>query len=291
MVGKLGLSSWAYYWATSLLHSEQLGGMSAFELVERTAELGLEVVQLCETVPLTNWSADCLDQLRQFARERNVAIELGVRSLDPLVLCDHLEIAARLDARVLRIVPWSGSPTRELLQTSQLTHMVEPMIPICEARDISLAIENHFDIADQDLANWLTWLNHPWVGACLDTANSTGFLKEPLDTAKRLAPYVISVHLKDYVVQKQSKGYRISGVPLGKGWLDASAIMDAVRQGGRQPNVLLELWTDEGESPEATIAKEDAWVRESIAFARDQLGLGSSMQRSTKGVLSISGPR
>jgi len=152
--------------------------------------------------------------------------------------------------------------------------MVDHLLPFCREHDITLAIENYFDLSDQDLAAFVQRVNDERVGVCLDTANSTGFLEKPLKTTELLAPYVVSLHLKDFIVTKPVMGYRISGVPLGQGWLNIPAVLETVSRTGRQPNVLLELWVDPAETPEATLRKEDDWVRQSVAYARNQLGIG-----------------
>jgi L-ribulose-5-phosphate 3-epimerase UlaE len=91
-----------------------------------------------------------------------------------------------------------------------------------------------------------------------------------------LAPYVVSLHLKDFVVRKTTQGYRISGAPLGQGWLDAAAVLAVLTRTQRPFNVLLEQWVDREATLEATRRTEDDWVRQNVAYARDRLGLGPS---------------
>jgi sugar phosphate isomerase/epimerase len=60
----------------------------------------------------------------------------------------------------------------------------------------------------------------------------------------------------------------IEGRPAGQGRLDVPWLLKRLKEAGRDPNAILELWTPEQDSLEATIAKEDAWARESIEYLR-----------------------
>lgn len=271
---KLGLSSYAYYWATSAASVDGAIARSPWDLLDRVAALGLEVVQLCEHVPLSDWDATSLERLRDAALRQGIMLEVGARGLGLDDLRASLEVARALGARLWRLAPWSGSPTRQNLPIDRLHEVVDQLLPFCRRHDITLAIENYFDLPAQQLASFMLRVHDERVGVCLDTANSTGFLERPLETAEILAPYVVSMHLKDFVVTKPTQGYRISGAPLGQGWLDAPAVLDILACTGRPFTVLLELWVDRAETHEATVRREDDWVRQSVAYARDRLGIG-----------------
>jgi len=207
--------------------------------------------------------------LRETAQRKGVTLEVGASSLKLEYLRAYLDITLALDAHLLRIVPWSGSEAQHKVPLERLYQVVDRFLPFCREHDITLAVENYYDLPDQELAAFIRQVDDERVGVCLDTANSTGLLEKPLETVERLAPYVVSLHLKDFVVRKKtSRGYWISGAPLGQGWLDVPAVLDIVSRTGRQPNVLLELWMDPAKTYEATVRQEDNWVRQSVAYAR-----------------------
>ncbi len=271
----LGLSSYAYYWAAQLDRAAPGDGLTVWGLLEKAADLGLEVVQLCENVPLLEMEEASLRRLKAEAERRNILLEVGTRGLDDARLRACVEIARFLEARLLRLVPWSGSETRQPLDKDRLLAAVRPLLPACRRQGLTLAIENYFDLPDEELAAFVQEVDEEYVGVCLDTANSTGLLSRPEETARMLAPYVVSVHLKDFIVTKPALGYQISGAPLGQGWLNAPAVLEIIHQQGRQPHILLELWVEPETSYQATAQKEDRWVRESIAYAHHALGLGA----------------
>jgi sugar phosphate isomerase/epimerase len=61
---------------------------------------------------------------------------------------------------------------------------------------------------------------------------------------------------------------RISGCQLGKGLVDLPGMLAAVRAAGRSPNVLVEGWMDRLDDEAATLAQEEAWVRQGVAYLR-----------------------
>jgi sugar phosphate isomerase/epimerase len=111
----------------------------------------------------------------------------------------------------------------------------------------------------------------PFLGACLDTANSTGRLVDPLETARLLAPFIVSVHLKDFTVFKPRQGYRISGAPLGKGWLDLHAILEIIYPGNKNVPILIEHWIEREDPTKTILETEEDWLSQSIEFVRQEL--------------------
>jgi len=275
MRSRLGLTSYAYYRASQAVGPDGAPAITPRDLLDKVTELGLEVLQICENVPLADLETAALERFRDDAQRRGVILEVGTHGLGPDYLRSQLEITRVLGAHLLRIVPWGGAESQHRLSVDELRDVIGQLVPFCRDHDITLGIENHFDLRDEDLVALVRHLDDERVGICLDTANSTGLLQKPVETAELLALYIVSVHLKDFVITKVAgTGYRIFGVPLGQGWLDAATILDVVDQTGRQPNVLLELWMEPEESVEATLAKEEEWVRGSVAYARAKLGLG-----------------
>jgi 3-oxoisoapionate decarboxylase len=254
MLDKLGLSSYAYYW---LCKAAPTPADAALALLRRTADLGLKVLQICDNAPLGELSEPELLDLRAQASRLSVTLEAGTRSLDQANLHTYLNICGTLGAKILRLVPWSGASTPQRLDPEVLRQRVQHILPLCQSLGVTLAVENYFDLPDEDLASVIRQINHPRLGVCLDTANSTGFLAPPLQTVQLLAPHCVSLHLKDFTVEKPVMGYRVAGVPLGEGWLNVPAVLNCIRATPLPANVLLELWVDPLDDPQATLAKED----------------------------------
>jgi hypothetical protein len=106
----------------------------------------------------------------------------------------------------------------------------------------------------------------------LDTVNSFGALEGPEFVIDTLAPYVVNLHVKEFVIYRASHmlGFIIEGAPIGKGRLNVSWLLNTLstRQRERDFNAVLELWTPPDANIDDTIAKETAWAVESVAYLR-----------------------
>jgi sugar phosphate isomerase/epimerase len=71
---------------------------------------------------------------------------------------------------------------------------------------IDIAIENHGDFTSAQLKTLLDEVGHSRVGACLDTGNSLFRKEDSLHCARTLAPYVKSMHLKDWTMRFEADG-------------------------------------------------------------------------------------
>jgi sugar phosphate isomerase/epimerase len=81
---------------------------------------------------------------------------------------------------------------------------------------------------------------------------------------------VVNLHVKEFVVRRASHnmGFTVEGAPAGQGMLDVPWLLGRLRELGKDPNAILEQWTPPEADLAATIAKEDAWAVESIAYLR-----------------------
>jgi len=260
---RLGLSSFIYRYA--IRGAPGLAKpLTAPDLLNRAAALGVDAVQFCENLPLLALTAAERQALLDTSTRLGVAIEIGTRGLNITVVLAHLDLAATVGSRALRLV----------LDTTDLDVIREALRPVlrsCREREVTLVIENHFDLPTPALAELVRRLDDPWLGVCLDTANSTGHLEQLAETLAVLHPYVRQVHLKDYSVEKATIGYRITGRPLGQGSLDSAAVLRAVMAKTPPPDLFLEQWMPPEESLEETLAQERDWVERSVRTARSYL--------------------
>lgn len=54
---KLGVGSYAYAWAIGVPGHQPARPLDAFGFLERAAGLGVRLVQICDNLPMTGWSA------------------------------------------------------------------------------------------------------------------------------------------------------------------------------------------------------------------------------------------
>jgi 3-oxoisoapionate decarboxylase len=87
--------------------------------------------------------------------------------------------------------------------------------PRAEDAGYRLAIENHQDFTSAELAGFCE--AYRGVGITFDTGNTFPVGEAPLDFARRVAPHIVHVHLKDYRVQFTDLGFRLVRCAIGEG--------------------------------------------------------------------------
>jgi sugar phosphate isomerase/epimerase len=92
--------------------------------------------------------------------------------------------------------------------------------PILKRHRLRLAVENHKDLTSDELARLMRQMSSEWIGVNVDTGNNIALLEDPHQTIEALAPFVMSVHLKDMAVQTDPRGFQLSEVVCGRGFLD-----------------------------------------------------------------------
>ena len=268
---KIGIGSYVYRWAIGYGDFVLRNPMTPFELLEKAVELDVRVLQLCENISLQRYNSKSLRQLRRRAEERGIALEVGIQEVDFSVLKTYLTTAILLGSNLMRIALNTPSKHPTL---NESVDIINKLLPILKAESMTLALENHFHLSSMEMVKLVNIIDNPLVGICLDTANSIGLLEKPLDTVRSLAPYAVSVHLKDYKIVQCSVGYRIVGTPLGAGFLDIESVIGLLNRSPHNPNIILEQWMDRLKSEEETLQMEEDWVRRSVKHIKKSLGAG-----------------
>ena len=92
---------------------------------------------------------------------------------------------------------------------------------------LSVAIENHQDLGSDELLAFAEEAG-PNVGIALDTGNPFAVAEDPVAFAARVARRVSHVHLKDYVSQFTSEGFRLIRCAIGDGCVPLQEIAAAL---------------------------------------------------------------
>lgn len=108
--------------------------------------------------------------------------------------------------------------------------MVHQLAPIADKYKVTMAIENHKDRTDQQLAALLKSISSEYVGALVDFGNSISLCALPDETIATLAPYVKSCHAKDMAVKFYEDGFLLSEVEMGTGILDLKGTVAKLRK-------------------------------------------------------------
>ena len=103
---KFGISSWSYPWSIGVKVGPQpIKKMSALELIKKAKELGVEIVQIADNLPIENLSESELNDLYVFAEENKICLEVGTKGTSPGHMLQFLEIAKKLHSPIVRTLP------------------------------------------------------------------------------------------------------------------------------------------------------------------------------------------
>lgn len=95
---------------------------------------------------------------------------------------------------------------------------------------VKLAVEVHKDLQAWEFKMFLDEVSRDYVGIYLDTGNPVFVLEHPMTTVETLAPYALTLHLRDSVVYKHARGVAVHWVPLGEGVLDFHEVILRARE-------------------------------------------------------------
>ncbi len=271
---KLGLSSYAYRWSIGVGSSLPSSPMDVHQFVDRAIDLNVSGVQICDNLRYQNLSPVEIREIRRKIETRGMFIETGARGSTPQYLRKMLNLSNQLGSKILRVVAEidrKGGKEYVAKQIDTLVREIGEVLNLAEDLDIRLALENHATLSSEEILAIVRSIGSAFLKVCLDTMNSVALMEHPLQTARALAPHAVTVHLKDFKIEKQPGYYRIVGVPLGEGLVDFPQIMRILKESGLDPSVHIELYVDRKENERATRHWEEECVAKSLRYARANL--------------------
>ena len=265
----LGLGSYAFRW--SIGHGDRVPPrpMTAMKVLEFGVEHGVRVVQFADNMRVHEIAEVELDALADRARQAGVALEVGMQGFDATLLRRYLDLAARLDARLVRVALDAADAEGD---QAALADALREAAGEARGAGVRIAVENHFGFPSPRLVALLGAVGDEAVGACLDVGNSICGGEWPADTVRLLAPWTVNLHLKDWDIfpDPYGVGFRVRGTRFGEGRTDSEAVLRALE--GRPPmSVIYEHWLPWPGDFDAAWASEADWTGSGIAALRAAL--------------------
>jgi 3-oxoisoapionate decarboxylase len=221
-------------------------GFPAETFVELCQSFGADGCQM-DTTQLTSTDDAYLAGVRRRIDDKGLFLELSVSGKVLESAPRFAEVAAlarKLGAARLRVALLHGRRYEDFRTKEQWEEFaghwrrtLPKAKPWLEDARLPLGIENHKDFRIHELVDLIRSVDTPYLGACVDFGNNVAFLEDPLELAEALAPYAITTHLKDMAVRPYEKGFELSEVPLGTGFLPLARIVEVLWK--RQPNLPL----------------------------------------------------
>lgn len=253
---RLGLDSYSLRWQ----------GWDAFQFLDYAAKLGLDNVQFSERGNLASHDADYLRELKAYADNLGLTIEVGMGSFDRYAasfrpefgngeeqLTTMLHVAAAVGSPIVRC--FLGAQGERLGTVPLREHIAEcartlrAVAPLVRELGITIAVENHggVDLLARELRELIETVGHETVGVCLDTGNPPYAAEDPLLTTEILAPYASTTHLRDTKVWATADGAAAQWVPLGAGSAELPAILALLA--AQAPDIAINLEVITGTPP------------------------------------------
>jgi 3-oxoisoapionate decarboxylase len=263
-IGKIGVGSWTFPWATGTVLSHQPETiLDPLGVVSRAKDLGVHVVHFLDNLPLDKFEDGAIEKASEFAAQNGIEVEIGTRGTSPEHLLNYLRIAKRMGARLIRTMGgWHGAPA----SLEEIEANLYKVLPDYGDANVKIALENYEAYRTSELAALVRKIDHPCLGICLDLTNSFGALESADEILGNLVPFTISVHLKEFAVERLEflMGFAFRGKPTGQGMLPLRKIFDALVAASRQANVIVEQWPPFQDSLSETMELELSWARQSV---------------------------
>ena len=122
---------------------------------------------------------------------------------------------------------------------------------------LKIAIEIHKDFQAWEHRTIIEEAGKDFVGTYMDTGNPVFVLEHPMTTLETMAPYILTLHLRDSVIYEHPRGVAVQWVPLGEGAVDFKEIMAAARR--LCPNVYVYIKPITGRPPQVIPYLEDSY--------------------------------
>ncbi len=265
-IGKIGVGSWTFPWATgTVLDHRPEKVLNPVNLVQRASDLGVHVVHFLDNLPLDACDERVIDRAGKLASQQGVDVEIGTRGTDPEHLVNYLRIAQKMGARLVRTMGgWHGAPA----PLKEIDANLRKVLPQFSDAGVRIALENYEAYRTSDLAGLLAQIDNASLGACLDLTNSFGALESADEILRNLIPFTISVHLKEFAVERLEflMGFAFRGRPTGQGMLPLRKMFDALAAASREANVIVEQWPPFQDTLQKTLDLELSWARESVEY-------------------------
>ena len=246
--------------ASTIEHREP----SAEACLEFAVERGLDGVQLPGPSAIDpGLDPSRLSAFRRRAGAMGLYLEVGLPSPNPCrrsreegraidaaeharALLPHVEAIAALGCRHARAtvgdrhdrfrpdVPW---PTQVAASVDVLRRLSGPLRDL----GVRVAIETHADLTCDELLAMVDAVGPDAAGVTLDTGNLVMRLDEPIAAATRLAPLVLSAHVKDAVLAFTPRGLWWQARAVGSGILPIPDLLGPLRRANPALNLSVEL--------------------------------------------------
>jgi len=258
---RIGLSAYGTTYSLGLHPASNRSRTTPRALMDLARAHGLAGVE----IPATLLEGEDVSTVRSYAMDHGLFVTLDTSGYDPESLTTVMLLARDVGAETVRTVVGGakiGGDRRPLAGRWQpflddVAAKLHEAARSAESIGVNLAVENHQDLASEELLWLCETIDSPRFGITLDTGNPLGTAEEPIDYFRRVAPHVKNVHLKDYWTWWSEDGYRLVRCPLGQGIIDFPALFDILA--ASVPGVTMAIELGALQAREIRVFADDFW--------------------------------
>lgn len=254
---KIGIDSYCYHRLFGEIYPNQIdpGRRWPFDqCIDEAIRLDVDGISL-ETCFMPSFDADYLarlkDQLDEHGLDRMIAwghpdgLEGGKRPEAAAEIEQHLATTLAVGGNVMRIVGSSLSFRDEPHgpQIERISRILKETVKKAEDSGVRLAIENHVDFTADEILEILSKVDSKYLGVNFDSGNALRVFDDPVAAARKLAPYTYATHIKDIQPATGSpKEWTFwASAPAGSGIIDMAGVIRALKEGGYQGMLCVEV--------------------------------------------------
>ncbi|EFH84704.1 sugar phosphate isomerase/epimerase family protein [Ktedonobacter racemifer] len=258
---RIGLTAYGTVFSMGLAPQAGRPRIKPIQLLERAGVCGLAGAEL----PAVLLEGEDIDAVARYAREHHLFLNLATGGYAPEKLAETLELGARLGVETVRTVVGGaqiGGDRRLIANrwSAFLEEMLEGLgaaTQVAERVGVNLTVENHQDLASEELLWLCNAIDSSRFGITLDTGNPLATAEEPLDFVRRIGTHLKNVHLKDYWIFPTDEGYRLARSPIGQGVIDFPQLFAMVRE--LCPDITMSLEMGALEARHIRVLADDYW--------------------------------
>ena len=290
----LGLHTYSFYlhgigqsWADFKLPWPRQ--MSTFDLFDEGVKMGLDGFHLDDGV-LETLDPSYLQEVKTAARERglyleyNFSMDLGGMGIGIQHDLDQaLATACALGSDIVKVSmdlvrprPLAASRFHPRVkdQLKSFAVQLKASAPAAAAAGIKIAVENHCDSFSEEIIWLLDRVDHPAVGACVDTVNALMVMEDPMQAIAKLAPRAFTNHFRDDRIEMQRYGFKLTGAAVGEGDIDVKRAYQIIKTRSTMRRINIETEMEIPlDSMEHALRLEKEAVARSIRYCREVLGI------------------
>ena len=165
-----------------------------------------------------------------------------------------------------------------MAQIKSVASRLQQLVPAAEAADVKIAVENHCDTFSEEILWLLDRVDHPRVGACIDTVNAFMVMEDPMAAIENLAPRAYTNHFRDDRIEFQRYGCKLTGTAVGD--IDMKRAYEIIKTESSMNRINIET---EMEIPtddmHTALRMETETIERSIQYCREVLGIAKDNKR------------